>query len=665
MMTSATACMTELPTSAVEIEFTHAHQLVAESLVLFSHDHVRNTNATGRSQHFQDALDGGVTAMTLELTIDNSRFFYGPVEVFGPVATGAGLVDIAPYPHESTYSASQRFNNAHNDLVDIISHSGGQVRRIDKVKDIDDAKAQHQLGIIIGTEGALMLSDNISPIEGDAEVLANVESRYEQGWRKVQLARMFTTPFVRFNSGDNHITPLGQRLVRMLNKRGVVVDVMHLFPEQIDEIFSVTNAPIHASHDWAVCGTNSIPQSQLDKIVASGGGHGVISINALAAYYSMPGCIAKDGNMHGFVDTLLDEIGKVGYDHIAIGPDYMPQGIVSENPYSIPSIEGTPIPIESLVTELLSRGISDANIKKILGGNLRDLYQRIWDPTHGNDGGPAHFRLCSNTDTNAVCLAARSNGGQGDLRHRAINCGHPSSLTPVGLQLAYQNGAWVFKNLNGVWVPCSSDPRALALVVSWGDGELQNGRIALHGTPECDTHCQQATHWNGAGTWGVRALNCQSTTSFGIVGLQLFHTSGAWNFYNIAGQLAPCVDNSTLVVNWAATGIPNPNANVRLCDDYNVNSACANAAANIGSGTAQAKVLNCLSSTPRWNAQLGEWEHGTNSLQVFYSDKDFDNPDPAHWNDVLPEGGHWRYWDIDGRSHRCVHGSVLIATTTP
>src|SRR5262249_21323252 len=158
-------------------------------------------------------------------------------------------------------------------------------------------------------------------------------------------------------------------------------------------------------------------------------------------------------------------------------------------------------------------------------------------------------------------------------------------------------------NLAGAWVPCATavlqddgTPSPLpgsTLVVSWGDaGYPQNGRVALHGTPECDANCQKAVYYAGAGTTNARALNCQTATANGIVALQLVYKSGAWYHYNLNGQLVPCVGSSTLVANWGAIG--NPNATLRLCDDYNNHPACAAAASYAGNGTAQAKALNCL-----------------------------------------------------------------------
>src|SRR5258708_34789284 len=83
------SCVTDVPTlTTTESELT-TQQLHDQSIIIFSHDHVRDTLPSGRAQHFDDALAGGVTAMTIELVVDNLKFMQGAVEVFGPANSGA------------------------------------------------------------------------------------------------------------------------------------------------------------------------------------------------------------------------------------------------------------------------------------------------------------------------------------------------------------------------------------------------------------------------------------------------------------------------------------------------------------------------------------------------------------------------------------------------
>jgi len=565
--------------------------------------------------------------MTIELIVDRMQWIDAAQN---PVTTCCNASVQFPIVEDR---ARLRFDAALMELRQVIDGFGDRVRIVKTVEDIDAAKADGVLGIILGTEGSLAT-------DGD---VANLEDLYARGWRKVQLRRGDATPFA---DQVTITTPVGERLVAALNQRGITIDTMHLYTGEIDKIVTLTNAPLLDSHEWP----RGIPalsttERLLKAIVETGGGHGVIALNALGSAYDQvyntpaecPSSVVapnQPATVSNFVDRLECMRLLVGIDHVAIGPDYMPEpnnfAIGGHGQGAIPSLGRLP----DLTLELVNRGYTDDDILKLLGGNLRDLYQRVWDPTHGYDGGPAHFRLCSNTSTEPSCVAARSNSGQGDLRHRAINCQHPSDHQPVGLQLTYTGGQWQFWDLANHLVPCARDS---TLVVSWGDGEPANGRLGIYGDSTCDAACQQAITAAGAGTTTARALSCGSPGSSGIVGLQLAYMADAWQFYSIAGQLERCTAGSTFVASWDSG--KTPNANVRLCDDRNGHPACAAAALNGGNGTAQAKALNCFNSTPDAAA------HGLVALQLTYHD------------------GRWWYYDLAGVPRLCVHGSVLVATT--
>src|SRR5262245_55256490 len=354
--------------SVTEEERKHAQQLARDALILFSHDHVLTPG------HFQDARAGGLTAMTMELTVDNMKWIDASgMETVGPVGSGAvQFTIVSSFPFETMDNARMRFSGARKTLMDIIDPQGSGFRIVRTVQDIDVAKANGELGIIIGTEGALMLADNYSVPMGysswEQKIFENINESHMKGWRKVQLYRGYKTPFV--NIAPDWLSVLGKRTVSMLNKRGVVIDAMHLSPGHIDDLFAQTNAPLQISHDWNVCeyGYKQYPNRPdlVRKIVASGGGHGVISLNALT--YAYLWCGHRTG-IRGFVDTLVDLIDEIGVDHVGIGPDYMPEG--GANAWTLPSTPGTPIPIVGLIAELRTRNnpntgmlFSDEDIKK-------------------------------------------------------------------------------------------------------------------------------------------------------------------------------------------------------------------------------------------------------------------------------------------------------------
>ena len=520
----------------------------------------------------------------------------------------------------------------------------------------------------------------------DAYVASRIDLLYGLGLRMLLLHRVYQNPFITLlGQSTNHLSTLGKHLIPMLNKKGIAIDTMHMDDSQEADVAAGTNAPIMDSHQWYACGY--VPSaSRLSSVIATGGGHGIVAVNILGSYYPpAPPAWCSDGFGHtmggyytrdvrGLVDTIIDLKNAVGIDHVAIGPDFQPW----TDAYTLRPVGGVANIKEApaLTTELLSRpGITPSDVQKIIGGNLRDYYQRVWDPTRGIAPVSAHFRLCSNADSNPAfhpitdpCVAASSNSGQGDFGHRAISCGDPVSGV-VGQQLAYRTvlgvPKWMFKNLAGAWVDCSTASQGLTLVISWLQvGESANGRFAIHATSPaypsqpCDTTCQQASNSGGAGTANARALSCLNPSSNGIVGDKLVY-SGGWKFYNLSGQALSCNPNSTFVASWF-DGTSNPNAKVRLCDDNSTDTVCMAATTDGGNGTAQVKALNCLKSKADAN------DFGTVALQVFWQDVWLQDAGGT-WV-AVPGGGHWQYWDIEAgapKAYSCVHGSVLVGSSLP
>jgi membrane dipeptidase len=75
------------------------------------------------------------------------------------------------------------------------------------------------------------------------------------------------------------------------------------------------------------------------------------------------------------VDAVLDQIDYavklVGVDHVGIGSDF--DGVDGELPVELKSVADYP----NLVAGLQARGYSDADIRKILGGNLLRVWAEI------------------------------------------------------------------------------------------------------------------------------------------------------------------------------------------------------------------------------------------------------------------------------------------------
>jgi membrane dipeptidase len=155
------------------------------------------------------------------------------------------------------------------------------------------------------------------------------------------------------------LTPFGEALVRRCNERGVVVDVAHGPLELVKRAAEVSVKPLVLSHTSlaAVPRTYSRLISPEHARVVAGTG-GVIGVWPPASRF--PTMMALAGGIAALADV-------VGIDHVGLGTDML--GLTG------PSVFGSYQDLPALVSELLARGFTSAEIGQIIGGN----YARVFD----------------------------------------------------------------------------------------------------------------------------------------------------------------------------------------------------------------------------------------------------------------------------------------------
>jgi membrane dipeptidase len=289
---------------------------------------------------------------------------------------------------DSVYRAVERHPN---DLV--FATSSTDIRR---------AKAQGKIACLMGIEGGHAIENS----------LPTLRQFYRLGVRYMTLTWNNTNDWADAGRGErkhNGLSDFGKEVVREMNRLGMLVDVSHVSDKTMSDALEVSKAPIIASHSSARALSNvprNIPDDLLRRIGKNGG---VVMINfyslfidqktvapqadergrklraqqeALSVKYADdPERLAEESDKLEAVNPLpplplaklidhIDHIVKVaGIDHVGLGPDFdgandFPQG--ARDVSMLPNI----------TYELLKRGYSEQNIRKILGENfLRVLAQ--------------------------------------------------------------------------------------------------------------------------------------------------------------------------------------------------------------------------------------------------------------------------------------------------
>jgi membrane dipeptidase len=258
----------------------------------------------------------------------------------------------------------------------------------------DDVERIHKSGRIasmIGMEGGHSIDNS----------LADLRMFYRLGARYMTLTHTANTPWADSANGpaEHHgLTVFGEEVVKEMNWLGMLVDLSHVSPETMAAALRVTQAPVIFSHSDARALNDhirNVPDDILQQLPKNGG---VICVTFVPGFVSpkvndwnkqqtaeedrlkaarpndqagVKAGVAAWTAAHPVpqasiaeVADHIDHIRKVaGIDHIGIGSDF--DGITQ----TIPGLDDVS-KYPALTAELLKRGYSDSDIKKILGENV-------------------------------------------------------------------------------------------------------------------------------------------------------------------------------------------------------------------------------------------------------------------------------------------------------
>jgi membrane dipeptidase len=318
--------------------------------------------------------NGGLTAEFFSLYI---RPWY--VEHGGAARRTLDMID-------AVYRAVERHPN---DLM--LATSSADIRR---------AKRQGKVAALMGIEGGHAIEDS----------LPTLREFYRLGVRYMTLTWNNTNNWADGARGEprhNGLSEFGKEVVREMNRLGMLVDISHVSDKTMSDTLDVTKAPVIASHSSARALSNvprNIPDDLLRRIAKNGG---VVQVNFYSGFVDTatvsPQSRARDERLKAQQGALnekykddperlaeesdkleqanplpplpisklidhFDHIVKVaGIDHVGIGADFdgandMPEG--ASDVSMLPNI----------TYELLKRGYSERDIRKILGENLLRVF---------------------------------------------------------------------------------------------------------------------------------------------------------------------------------------------------------------------------------------------------------------------------------------------------
>jgi membrane dipeptidase len=276
-----------------------------------------------------------------------------------------------------------------------IARTGADVRRI-----VGGGKT----AAILGIEGGHAIVDD----------LAVLRDYYRLGVRCMTLTWNNTNNWADSSTDTMRwggLNELGRDVVREMDRLGMLIDCSHVSDSTFFDVLAVSENPILVSHSCmrALCDVpRNVSDEQLAALAENGG---VICINYFPGfldeeYWDAVSAIWQEargradslaGEYEGdrerawrelrteyrrrireiplpgvslLVDHIEHAVRVAGIDHVGLGSDF--DGI-SYGPEGLEDVSKLP----AITAELLARGYSDGDVRKILGGNLLRLFETV------------------------------------------------------------------------------------------------------------------------------------------------------------------------------------------------------------------------------------------------------------------------------------------------
>jgi membrane dipeptidase len=247
--------------------------------------------------------------------------------------------------------------------------------------------AAGKFSCLIGIEGGHAIENSL----GALRMFYRLGVRYMTltHWRSLDWAVAST------DTARRGLSPFGKQVVLAMNRLGMLVDLSHVNDMTMSDALHTSRAPVIFSHSSARALTNhmrDVPDSIL-KLVPANGGIVMVNFNpgfvseAVRAYGDSVSAWARalrasgadsatradsmkawDARApHATLRQVADHIDYIrrmaGVDHVGIGSDF--DGI-TEVPDGLEDVSKFP----DLIAELLRRGWSDLDVKKVAGLNI-------------------------------------------------------------------------------------------------------------------------------------------------------------------------------------------------------------------------------------------------------------------------------------------------------
>lgn len=266
-------------------------------------------------------------------------------------------------------------------------------------EDVHRIRGEGKIASLIGVEGG-------HSIENSLNVLRQL---YREGARYMTLTHSMSLDWADSCSDDpisGGLSAFGEEIIHEMNRLGMIVDLSHVSPACMRKALQTTQAPVIFSHSSARAVAEHPRNVPDDVLLLTKNNGGVVMVNFFSDFvnpvdaarslkrterraklneqypgdeetsqaklrqWELKNPRSKGCTVHDVLDHI-DQIVKVaGIDHVGLGSDY--DGVPAL-PAQLEDVSSYPV----ITQGLLDRGYSEDDIRKVLGGNVMRVFERV------------------------------------------------------------------------------------------------------------------------------------------------------------------------------------------------------------------------------------------------------------------------------------------------
>lgn len=280
------------------------------------------------------------------LDLERVRAFTGNyTQVFALWKDASQLANRQEHTEDAFWQMYQR-------ALRLLLEQSAYVKWCQNASDMKEAHAQGKAAVFLAIEDVSLMGSLVGQIQNLGFRFAMLTWNYEN-----------TYGCGAVTAQKKGLTKEGRKLVRQLDSQQVILDISHLSDQGAEDVFSLTDSPVIASHSnvRAVCGhARNLDKSQIQELIKR---NGLLGLNF---YKEFVGCRQSAADIRRHIDAVL-ELG--GEEALALGGDF--DGCGDQLAAGIRGVQSIPY----LKQVLEQEGLESSILEKIFWKNADRFFQ--------------------------------------------------------------------------------------------------------------------------------------------------------------------------------------------------------------------------------------------------------------------------------------------------